>query len=112
LFLQTQLLALSQGNDGKNIEESERRHVLVPIWPALRPLYYIAGADCNYISQFHALCILLALKKGIALERWSNRLSVMLEKMFGVCLVSKVRAILLMGADFNAMNKEGMEFGC
>jgi hypothetical protein len=26
--------------------------------------------------------------------------------MFGVCLVSKLRAILLMEADFNAMNKE------
>ncbi len=25
--------------------------------------HYIAGADCNYISQFQALCILLALKK-------------------------------------------------
>jgi hypothetical protein len=30
----------------------------------------------------------------------------MLEKMFGVCLVSKLRVILLMEADFNAMNKE------
>jgi hypothetical protein len=31
---------------------------------------------------------------------------VMLEKMFGVRLVSKLRAILLMEADFNAMNKK------
>jgi hypothetical protein len=46
------------------------------------------------------------LKKGIALERWANGLSVMLEKMFGVRLVSKLQAILLMEADFNAMNKE------
>jgi hypothetical protein len=68
--------------------------------------HYIAGADCNYISQFHALRILLALRKGIALERWSNGLSVMFEKMFRVCLVSKLRAILLMEVDFNAMNKE------
>ncbi len=30
----------------------------------------------------------------------------MLEKMFGVPLVSKLQAILLMEADFNAMNKE------
>jgi hypothetical protein len=30
----------------------------------------------------------------------------MLEKTFGVRLVSKLRAILLMEADFNAMNKE------
>jgi soluble lytic murein transglycosylase-like protein len=62
--------------------------------------------DCNYISQFHALQVLLALKKGIALERWSKGLSVMLEKMFGVQLVSKLWAIFLMEADFNAMNKE------
>jgi hypothetical protein len=68
--------------------------------------HYIAGADCDYISQFHALRISLALKKGIALEWWSNGLSVMLEKMFRVRLVSKLRAILLMEADFNAMNKE------
>ncbi len=68
--------------------------------------HYIAGMDCNYILQFHALLVLLALKKGIALEQWLNALSVMLEKMFGVRLVSKLRAILLMEADFNAINKE------
>jgi hypothetical protein len=68
--------------------------------------YYIAGADCDYISQFHALQVLLALQKGIALERWSNGLLVMLDKMFGVQLVSKLCAILLMEVDFNAMNKE------
>jgi hypothetical protein len=48
----------------------------------------------------------LHLKKGIALERWSNGLLVMLEKMFGVHLVSKLCAILLMEVDFNVMNKE------
>ena len=68
--------------------------------------HYIAGADCDYISQFHALQVSLALKKGIALERWSNGLLVMPEKMFGVRLVSKLHAILLMGVDFNAMKKE------
>ena len=57
--------------------------------------HYIAGTDCDCISQFHVLKVLLALKKGIALERWSKGLSVMLEKMFGVRLVSKLRAILL-----------------
>jgi hypothetical protein len=68
--------------------------------------HYIAGTDCDYISQFHALRVSLALKNGIALERWSKGLSVMLEKTFGVRLVSKLRAILLIEADFNAMNKE------
>jgi len=66
----------------------------------------IAGTDCDYVSQFHALQVSLALKKGIALERWPKGLSVMLEIMFGVRLISKLRAILLMEADFNAMNKE------
>jgi len=65
--------------------------------------HYIAGTDCDYISQFHALQVLLALKK---LERWLKGLSIMLEKMFGVRLISKLWAILLMEADFNAMNKE------
>ena len=42
---------------------------------------------------------------GIGLDRWSEGLSVMLEKAFGERLVSKLRAILLMEADFNAANK-------
>ncbi len=33
--------------------------------------HYIAGTNCDYISQFHALRVSLALKKGIVLERWS-----------------------------------------
>jgi hypothetical protein len=68
--------------------------------------HYIAGANCDYVSQFHVFRLSLALKKGLALERWANGLLVMLEKMFGVRLVSKLQAILLMEADFNAMNKE------
>ena len=43
--------------------------------------HYIAGTDCNYLSQFHVLRVSLALKKGIVLERWSKGLSVMLEKI-------------------------------
>ncbi len=68
--------------------------------------HYIAGVDCDHISQFYALQVSLALKKGIAMKQWSNRLLVMLEIMVGVCLVSKLHAILLMEADFNTMSKE------
>ena len=46
-----------------------------------------------------------ALKEGIALLRWSVGLLVMLENILGVKVVSKLRAILLMEADFNATNK-------
>ncbi len=75
-------------------------------WSGLHFGHYILGADCDHIFQFHALRVSLALKKGIAMKRWSNGLSVMLKKKIGVCLVSKLRAILLMEADFNATNKE------
>ncbi len=47
----------------------------------------------------------LALKPGVAIARWSRGLSVMLEKMFRCKLVLKLRAILLMEADFNFANK-------
>jgi hypothetical protein len=48
---------------------------------------------------------MVILAHAIQLEHWSRGLSVMLEKMLGVTLVTKLRAILLMEADFNASNK-------
>ena len=68
--------------------------------------HYKAGADSDIISSLHAALTSIAFTKGFALERWSNGLCVMLEKMFGCRLVSKLRAILLMEADFNTANKE------
>ena len=47
----------------------------------------------------------VTLAHAIQLERWLRGLSVMLEKTLGVTLVSKLRAILLMEADFNTTNK-------
>jgi hypothetical protein len=67
--------------------------------------HYISGADCDEISDFHALKTSLAIVHGIALNRWSKGLCVMLEKVMGVKLINKLRAILLMEADFNASNK-------
>ena len=67
--------------------------------------HYKAAAQSSVVSHLHALKTSLALKRGFALERWSRGLSVMLEKMFGCTLVSKLRAILLMEADFNFSNK-------
>jgi hypothetical protein len=48
---------------------------------------------------------MLVVKRGIVLERWSNGFSVMLQKIFGCTLITKLRSILLMEADFNAANK-------
>ena len=59
----------------------------------------------DIISDFHALKTSLALVHGISLKRWSKGLCVMLEKVMGCRLISKLRAILLMEADYNAKNK-------
>jgi hypothetical protein len=67
--------------------------------------HYISGAESNIISDVHALKTSIALYHGIALDRWKSGLCVMLEKQAGVRLLSKLRAILLMEADFNAANK-------
>lgn len=67
--------------------------------------HYIAGIDSDYISHFHALKSSLIIRRGVVLDRWARGLSVMLEKIFGCALVTKLRSILLMEADFNATNK-------
>jgi len=67
--------------------------------------HYIAGIDLEHISHFHALKTTLLLHHGLVLERWAQGLSVMLQKLFGCSLITKLRSILLMEADFNAANK-------
>eukprot|EP00804_Cyclotella_cryptica_P024557 CCRYP_020750-RA/>CCRYP_020750-RA protein AED:0.23 eAED:0.02 QI:0/-1/0/1/-1/1/1/0/233 len=67
--------------------------------------HYVSGADSDMISDVHALKMSIALHNGIALTRWKSGLCVMIEKSPGVKLISKLRAILLMEADFNAANK-------
>jgi hypothetical protein len=67
--------------------------------------HYIAGISSDHISYFHALKATLVLRRGIVLERWAWGLSVMLEKLFGCALITKLRSILLMEANFNATNK-------
>ena len=66
--------------------------------------HYIAEASSDIISQYHAMKVSLAMG-GIGLTRWSNGLYVMLKKAFGERFVSKLRAIILMEADYNAANK-------
>ena len=47
----------------------------------------------------------LAINNGKPLSRWINGISIMLEKKPNEHLVSKLRAILLLEANFNAANK-------
>jgi len=67
--------------------------------------HYKAGARSAVITHFHATKATVAIKMGIGLERWSRGLSVMLQKVPGCHLISKLRSILLMEADFNCANK-------
>jgi uncharacterized protein (UPF0332 family) len=67
--------------------------------------HYIAGIDLDYVSHFHALKATLLLHHGQVLKRWVQGLLVMLQKLFGCSLITKLRAILLIEADFNGANK-------
>jgi hypothetical protein len=67
--------------------------------------HYIVGCKSDIVAHYHAARVSVVLVHVIQLERWSFGLLVMLEKTLGVTLVSKLQAILLMEADFNASNK-------
>jgi hypothetical protein len=51
-----------------------------------------------------ALQLTVIARTGVPPESWSVGLQVMLEKIAGVCLVEKLRAIQLYKADFNCFN--------
>ena len=67
--------------------------------------HYKAAAHSGRISTFLSRKITLIAKTGCPPERWSYGLTVMLKKIAGIALVNKLRAILLMEADFNFHNK-------
>ena len=68
--------------------------------------HYKAATASRYLSTIHAILTTLASISGFAYDRWKCGLRVMLEKIAGVIKVDKLRAILLMEADFNHHNKE------
>ena len=63
--------------------------------------------SCNwlYIAHLCALKATLTINCGMVLDQWAWGLSVMLEKLFGCALITKLWLILLMEADFNTANK-------
>eukprot|EP00956_Cyclotella_meneghiniana_P025380 scaffold52785_cov48-Cyclotella_meneghiniana.AAC.9 len=67
--------------------------------------HYIAGALSEVISHNHALKATICLKRGFSIDRWKGGMTCILEMLPGCCLVTKLRAILLMEADYNAKNK-------
>ena len=67
--------------------------------------HYKAAAHSEYLSEVHARTLSLITKTRATPGRWSRGLSVMLEKITGVALVTKLRAVLLIEADFNCHNR-------
>jgi hypothetical protein len=63
------------------------------------------GALLKLIYHFHTVKTSIVLRQGISLEHWSQGPLVMLKKVKGCSLVSKLRLILLMEADFSCANK-------
>ncbi len=71
--------------------------------------HYKSLANSPYLSHFHATKLTATLSVGQPYDCWKQGVTVMLETELGINLVSKLRAILLMEADFNASNK--LKFG-
>jgi hypothetical protein len=67
--------------------------------------HYKTAIYLNVVTNFLSRKITLIAKGGCPPDRWGHGLQVMLEKVARVALVNKLRAILLMEADFNYMNR-------
>ena len=67
--------------------------------------HYKAAAFDNTLSQLHATSLNAIRETGKSPARWRCSVTVLLEKVMGVRRVDKLRAICLLEADFNWLNK-------
>lgn len=67
--------------------------------------HYRAATHSDKITKFFSDKLTIVARCGCPPERWGVGLQVLLEKIAGVALVNKLRAILLMEADYNYLNK-------
>ena len=67
--------------------------------------HWKAAIFSTSLKEFFAAKLTVVGRYGSPPSRWSSGLQVMLEKVAGVALVNKLRAILLMEGDFNFFNK-------
>jgi hypothetical protein len=67
--------------------------------------HYKAIAHDKFLSSLEAAKLSLSARTGIPLDRWGLALTVLLEKEFGNVYLDKMRAICLLEADFNWLNK-------
>jgi hypothetical protein len=66
---------------------------------------YKAASFDRYLSAMHTAKVTLAASTGTPLARWGNRLTILLEKVFGNIYIDKMQAICLLKADYNWLNK-------
>ncbi len=62
--------------------------------------YKAASFDC-YLFAMHADKLTLTTSPGVPLACWGNRLTVLLEKVFGNIYIDKIWANCLLEADYN-----------
>jgi hypothetical protein len=67
--------------------------------------HYKAAIQDKLSSEVLACQLTVIARSSVPPENWSVGLQVMLEKIAGVCLVEKLRAIQLYEADFNCYNQ-------
>ena len=67
--------------------------------------HYVAAAEQTPLARFFAKQISYITQTGRAPSRWGVGLNVLLEKIAGVALVNKLRAILLIEGDMNMANR-------
>ena len=67
--------------------------------------HYKGASHDRYISALHCAKLTLAATTGIPLARWGRGLTVLPEKVFGNIYIDKMRAICLLEADYNWLNK-------
>jgi hypothetical protein len=81
----------------------DMKHLRLPIGDWEREDYKAAIQD-QMSTKVLALQLTVIARSGVPPDSWSVGLQVMLEKIAGVCLVEKLRAIQLYEADFNCFN--------
>ena len=71
--------------------------------PGLHFSYYITQSLSKLLTNYRYQLINIAISNKTPLDRWLNRVLVMLEKIKGNINVKKLRAILLLEADLNIL---------
>jgi hypothetical protein len=89
-------------NHWQRVDENERT---LSSFSGVTFSHYKAAAFHPMLSGMHAAYLTACTRKGIPLKGWGVGLTVLLKKIIGNNFVHKLRAICLLEANFNWMNK-------